>query len=65
MDDFTVTIADVRQTGHCVRGIRRWAELQGLDFADFIKHGIPASRLLATGDGMAASIVEKVRALHV
>jgi hypothetical protein len=55
-----VTIADVRKAGHCTRGLRRWAQANGLDFADFLKHGISIARLEATGDGMVAPLLAKI-----
>jgi hypothetical protein len=48
--DIVVTITDVRNAGVCVRGAKRWTQANGLDFAHFLKHGLPASTLLATGD---------------
>lgn len=63
MEDFIVTMSDVRKTGHCVLGIRRWAMAHGLNFRDFIDNGIAASAILATGDGVGAAIVGKVRTL--
>lgn len=61
-DDFLVTVNDIRKTGHCTRGMRRWFEMMRLDFAAFLKNGIAASALLATGDGMAETVVARIRA---
>jgi len=61
MDDFTVTIDDLRKTGHCVAGIKRWFGAHGLDFNKAVKSGIAASVLLATGDQLALDVVEKIR----
>ena len=55
-----ITVADLRPY-HCVTGIRRWFELHGLDFADFLKNGIDAEALLATGDALAINAVERIR----
>lgn len=55
-----VTISDVRQTGHCVLGIRQWFDRHGLDFADFMRNGIDAETLLATKDGLARRVVSLV-----
>lgn len=57
-DDPIITIADIRKTGHCVRGAGQWFALQGLDFKAFLKNGLPASVLLATGDELARQVVE-------
>ena len=56
--DPIVTINDVRRAGYCPSGARRWAEMHGIDFRDFLKNGIAASRLLETGEPMAIRAVE-------
>lgn len=53
-----ITIDDIRQAGICVAGARPWFRQHGLDFADMLKNGIEAERLLATGDAMAIRVVE-------
>jgi hypothetical protein len=62
--DVTVTIAHVRAAGLCVHGTRTWFARQGLDFRAFLERGLPASSLLATGDAMAARVVEAARQDH-
>lgn len=47
--------------GFCVPLSRTWFKRQGLDFRDFIRNGIDAEILLATGDGMAIALVEWAR----
>ena len=44
---------------HCAWGLRHWWRLQGLDFKDFLKNGISAARLLATGDDLAKQAVDR------
>ena len=61
MEDPIVTIDDIRKTGHCVKGIRRWFEAYGLDFRQFISTGIRASELEATGDQLAFEVVSKIK----
>jgi arsenate reductase-like glutaredoxin family protein len=56
-----VTISDVRAAGICASGARRWFEAYGLDFRDFVKNGIDAELLLATGDAYGIRVVEFVR----
>lgn len=56
-----VTINDVRAAGHCVRGARAWFEQHGFDFQDFVRNGIDAERLVASGDALAARVVEMKR----
>lgn len=58
MEDPIITIADIRATGHCVRGAGRWFALHGLDFKKFMREGLPASTLLATDDALARQVVE-------
>ena len=59
-----VTIAHVRAAGLCVHGTRTWFARRGLDFRAFLAQGLPASLLLATGDAMAARVVEVARQGH-
>lgn len=53
-----ITITDVRNAGHCVRGAKVWFNGQGLDFRAFLKNGIAEEDFLATGDGLAIEIVK-------
>lgn len=53
-----ITISDVRKAGNCVKGARRWFELHDLDFLAFVRDGLPAEVLLATGDAMAIRVVQ-------
>lgn len=50
-----------RRPGYCRRGGRAFAARHGLNWADFVRDGIPASSLEATGDGMALRIVAWAR----
>jgi hypothetical protein len=56
-----VTIDHVRAAGLCVHGTRTWFARQGLDFRAFLREGINADVLLATGDAMALRVVECAR----
>lgn len=61
--DLIITAADIRKAGHCiVPGTKRWFADHGLDFRSFIKNGIAAETLLATGDALANQVVERTRA---
>lgn len=60
--DVLVTIAHVRAAGMCVHGARAFFARHGLDFRAFLRDGIPAQVLLATGDAMAARAVAQARA---
>ncbi len=55
-----VKITDIRATGHCTLGIRRWFNSRGLDFHDFMRNGIESETLLATGDGLAKRVVTAI-----
>ena len=60
--DVTVTIDDVRAVGLCVNGTRVWFARQDMDFRAFLREGLDADTLLATGDAMALRVVEHARA---
>lgn len=60
--DVTVTIDDVRAVGLCVNGTRVWFARHGLDFRSFLREGLTAEALLATGDAMALRVVQYARA---
>jgi hypothetical protein len=61
--DLIITMNDIRRAGHCPSGTRRWfderADTLGIDFRTFLKNGIPATDLAATGDGLAIQVVER------
>ena len=59
--DVIVTINDVRAVGLCVNGSRAWFARHGLDFRAFLRDGLDAQTLLATGDAMALRVVERAR----
>lgn len=42
----------------CSRGTRAFFEKHGFDWSQFLKHGIAAEKLAATGDAMALKVVE-------
>lgn len=50
-----------RRLGFCRQGGRAFAARHGLDWAAFVRDGIPASTLEATGDGMALEMVAWAR----
>jgi hypothetical protein len=56
-----ITIDDIRKTGHCVAGARDWFFRHDLDFRDFIRNGIEEEKFLASGDVIAAQIVQATR----
>ncbi|MET3652471.1 hypothetical protein [Dyella japonica] len=50
-----------RRPGFCRSGARAWFEANGLDWSDFVKHGIDAAVLEANGDAMALAVVTWAR----
>ena len=64
-------VGDLRLTSgdlippYCPWGLRAWWRLHGLDFSTFLKDGILAKDLLATGDAAAIEAVKaKLESLH-
>lgn len=56
--DLLIKPDDIRRAGYCARGARRWFESHNIDFRKFIREGIPASDLVATGDAQALRVVK-------
>lgn len=52
-----ITAVHARRAGYCLSNCRPFFARHGLDFRDFIRNGIDAEKLLATGDDMAARVV--------
>lgn len=42
-----------REVGYCNRGLREMAARIGVDWSEFLKHGIEAEALRAAGNAMA------------
>lgn len=61
MSDPLVTIEHVRQAQLCARGARQWFTRHGLDYAQFLNHGYPASVIEATGDALGCRVAEVAR----
>jgi hypothetical protein len=61
-DPLRITMTDIIDAGHCPSGTRRWFEGYGLDFRAFLRGGIAADELLATGDALAVQVVNRTRA---
>lgn len=56
-----VRMEHVRAARMCSRGARAFFERHGLDWQTFLKEGVPAESLEATGDAMAIQVVEVAR----
>lgn len=50
-----------RRRGFCRDKSRAWAKRQGLDWRDFVRNGIEAEKLEATGDAFALALVAWAR----
>lgn len=51
-------IAGPNSAGYCVPGMKIFFDKHGLNFRDFVKNGIEAEKLIATGDHMALMVVD-------
>lgn len=58
-NDPLILVEDLAREGHCVAGQKRFCDAHNIDFKDYVRNGIRASRLLATGDAMVISVVTK------
>lgn len=47
--------------GFCRDKSRAWARQRGIDWKDFVRNGIEADTLEATGDGFALALVDWAR----
>jgi hypothetical protein len=56
-DEILVKMAHVRQAGMCSKGAREFFKRHSLDWQEFLKTGIEAAKLEATGDAMAIEVV--------
>lgn len=50
--------------GYCARQSRAFFAEQGLDWLDFVRNGIPARRLIDTGNALALHLVEHARTVE-
>lgn len=61
MSEIVVTMAHVRAANLCSRGARQWFSKYGLDWSQFVREGLPASTLEATGDALAKKVCDIAR----
>ena len=57
-----VTIQDLRAARYCLAGVRPWFRRHGLDWQDFLDHGIEVDRLRATGDALVEPVIQAAEA---
>ena len=56
-----IRMPDIRRALMCSRGARTFFQAHNLDWQAFLKDGIPAEELAATGDAMALECVRIAR----
>lgn len=61
MSSVLVHMRDIRAAKMCSKGARDFFKRHNLDWNDFIKNGIEAEKLEATGDRMAIQVAEVAR----
>lgn len=61
-EELIVRACDLRATKVCLPGAERFLARHGHDWRAFVRDGIPAAALLATGDAIAARVVAAARA---
>lgn len=61
MSEIRVYMRHIRQGNFCAHGMRDWATAHGVDALEFIRHGIPAETLEATGDHFAVTVAKLAR----
>lgn len=61
MQDLRTIPGLTRRGGFCAPNARVWARRNGVDFRAFVREGLDAEVLLATGDGFALKLVEWAR----
>lgn len=59
--EIRVTTAHLRELGWCVSGARKWCARNGISFDDFIRDGIPVSRVEACKDAMGLQMAAIAR----
>lgn len=56
--DVKVTMRHIREAGMCSKGTRAFFEAHNLDWNEFLREGIDAAKLEATGDAMAIKVAK-------
>lgn len=55
-----MTMREIRETGHCVRGIRDWFAGHGYDFKDVVRNGVSITEMRNLNDALADQVVDAV-----
>ncbi|ACX83518.2 hypothetical protein [Aggregatibacter actinomycetemcomitans] len=64
MDNITITMQDMRRVDFCPSGVEAFFLREGLDYADFLQHGIDSDLLLNTGSVFARKCVGAALEAH-
>lgn len=56
-----ITMADIRAAKMCSKGARKFFARHDWDWSDFLRNGIDADVVQATGDAMAMTVLEVAR----
>lgn len=56
-----VHMIHIRKAKMCSRGARKFVERNNLDWAAFLREGLPVEVIEATGDAMALQVAEVAR----
>ena len=57
LDGVTIVMNDVRLAGYCGPGLSTWLPAHGFDLRDFVRNGLPARDMIATGDAHGIRVV--------
>ena len=64
MSEVKVTMRHIRQATMCSRGARAFFQRHGLDWETFLREGLDADLIRATGDAMAMRVADIAEAEH-
>jgi len=53
-----LTIQDLRNARYCLAGVRPWFQRHGLNWQDFLAHGIDADQLRATNEALVEPVIQ-------
>lgn len=59
-----VRMEHARSLGWCAKGGRAFAARHNLDWSEFLRNGLDAEVLLATGDGRMVELVEHAKRME-
>lgn len=57
-----VSVQDLRRARICFKGARPWFHQHGIDWQDFLRDGVEAEVLAATGDALALRVIAEAEA---